>query len=265
MGSRFLAPALLALAGSAAWAQAPAVSDFSWGASASALHRRLEERADDGSRLVRESGPMLRLALDAQLRLANGGALRADAGIAGARLDYDGQTQTGVALSTTTRHRDLDAGIAWRPLSAASWGEAWLVLRAVQQRRTIEGTAIAGGLQETSTYWMPGVRWTHAFAAGGWNWQPAVELRVSAGHDLDIDYRGVFDPSDLKGGRRRDLLLGLEASAPGSPWQWGVEWTHTRQSASAQQPIYRAGAAVGLVRQPRIRIDDLSVRVRRTF
>jgi hypothetical protein len=260
-----LAPALFALATPAAWAQAQAASDLQWGVSASAVHRRLEERADTGARLVRESGPMLRLALDGQLRLGTGGAVRADAGIAGARLDYDGQTQGGAPITTRTRHREFDIGVAWRPLPPSGWGDGWLVLRALQQRRTIAGTALAGGLDETSTYWMPGVRWSHAFEAAGWRWQPSAELRFSAHHDLDIDYRGVFDPSDLKGGRRRDVVLGLEVSASHSPWQWGVEWAHTRQSASPQQALFRGGAAVGNVRQPRIRIDDLSVRVRRAF
>lgn len=258
-------PALCALGAAAAGAQAPAAADPGWGVSVGAVHRRLVERADNGNRLLTESGPMLRLALDGQLRLAGGGALRAAVGVTSGRLDYDGQTQAGVPITTDSSHRDLDFDLGWRPLAPAAWGEGWLVLHAVQQRRQIASTPTAGGLRETSILWMPGVRWSHAFAAGGWQWQPSVELRASVAHDLEVDYGGVFDTSDLEGGRRREVVLGLQATAAGSPWQWSLEWSHARQSASPRQVLYRGGAAVGTVRQPRIGIDDVSLRVRRAF
>jgi hypothetical protein len=251
------------IAAAAAHAQAPA--GLAWTASADLVHRRLVERADDGTRQVEESGPMLRLALAALMQLPAGGALRAGAGAAMGRLDYDGQTQGGTPLSTTSRHSDLTFDVGWRPFAAAAWGESWLVLRALQQRRRIAATAAAGGLDETSTLWMPGVRWSHRFDADGWRLQPSVEVRGSARHRMEIDYGGVFDSSDLRGGRRWEAALAIEASAANSPWNWGVEWTHVRQSASPRQALYRGGSAVGTVRQPRVEMDDVAVRVRRAF
>ena len=124
-------PALGALASAAAWAQAPAAADLTWGASAGALHRKLVERADNGRRLVTESGPLLRLQVDAQLRLAGGGALRAAVGATAGRLDYDGRTQAGTPVGTTSSHRDFDVDLGWRPLAPAPWGEAWLVVHGV--------------------------------------------------------------------------------------------------------------------------------------
>lgn len=260
-----LVPALVALGAGAACAQAPAAPDVSWGVSAGALHRRLVERADDGSRLLTESGPMLRVGLDAEVRLANGGAVQAAFSVAGGRLDYEGRTQAGAPIATRTGHRDLAIELSWRPLAAASWGQGWLTLQGLQQRRQIASTATATGLHETSTLWMPGVRWSYDGAAAGWRWQPSVALRASVHHDLDIHYGGVYDPSDLDGGRRRELALGLTASPAGSPWEFSVQWTHTRQVASARQPIRRGGVAAGTVRQPRVEIDDFGVQVRRTF
>jgi hypothetical protein len=260
-----LVPALLALGTGAAWAQSPAAADFTWGASAGVVHRRLVERAEDGIRLVEETGPMLRLAVDTQLRLAGGGALRATAGAAAGRLDYDGHTQAGVPLTTATRHQDLDLAVGWRPLAPAAWGEAWLVLGVLQQRRTIQSTGNVAGLVETSTLLMPGLRWNHAFDAGGWRWEPSVQARVSVYHELDIDFGGLFDDTRFDAGRRRELVLGLHVSAPQSPWSAGLEWTRARQSASDREPVYRAGAQVATVRHPRIEIDDISLRVRRAF
>lgn len=259
-----VAPALLALAAGAACAQAPADA-VGWGASAEVVQRRLVERADNGARLVKESGPLLRLAVDGQLALANGGALQAKAWGAAGTLDYDGQTQAGIPLTTDSRHRELGLDLAWRPLPAASWGQAWLVLRVLQQRRDIASTPVAVGLVETSDYVMPGVRFSHAFDGGGWRWEPSLELLASVRHRLQVDSHGVFDEADIRGGRRRELVLGLQVSAPQSPWSLALAWSHARQSASPTQALSRNGTTVGTVRQPRVEIDDVGLRVRRAF
>jgi hypothetical protein len=170
-----------------------------------------------------------------------------------------------VALATDTRHRDLDLALAWRPWAPARWGEASLVLRAVQQRRKILTTSAAGGLNETSTLWMPGLRWSHAFGAWGWRWRPAIELRASAGHRLDVDYLGVYDAQTLRGGQRRELLLALEASPASSAWTWALEWTRARQRPSESSTVRHFGLPAGTVRQPAIEIDDVALRLRRAF
>lgn len=265
MAARHLAPALLALAGGAAAAQASDARDLSWGASAGVQHRRLVERADDGSRLVEETGEMLRLGVDGTLRFASGGALRAGAEVAGGVLDYDGRTQTGVPLTTDTRHSEFALHFGWRPWAPMPWGEAWLVVRGLAQRRDIRSTSSATGLQETSTLLMPGLRWTADFAGGGWHWRPSAEIRSSVWHRVDVDFLGLYDTKELHGGHRTEVALGLEAAAGNSPWSWALEWTRARQSASDWETLYRGGAAVGLVRQPRIAIDDVALRVRRAF
>lgn len=257
--------AWLALGAGAACAQAAAEPSDRWGVSAGVMQRRLVEGTDAGMRLVEESGPLLRLTLDGRLDLANGGALHAKVAAAAGTLDYEGRTQVGVPLATNSRHRDLEAGLAWRPLPTAAWGEGWLVLRSVQQRRRIVSTAAARGLAESSDLVMPGVRWSRAFDAAGWRWQPSLELSVSARHRLEVDFGGVFDDATIRGGRRREAVLDLQVAAPSSPWSFGLAWSRTRQSASSTQTLLRNGAAVGSVRQPRIEIDDLSLRVRRAF
>lgn len=258
---RAVCAALLACAAGGAAAQA----DLRWGLSAGLTDRHLTESTESRDRLVAERGPMARLQFDARLTLPGGGALRGEAEIAGGSLDYAGRTQAGVPLSTRSDHRDLSAGLQWRPLPAASWGEAWLTVRVLQQRRDIRSTASATGLLETSDLVLPGLRWSHAFQSGGWRWEPSVEWRASARHDLEVDYHGLFDTSDLKGGRRQETVLGLAVVPGDAPWQVSVEWQRARQVASPRQPLYRGGAPVGTVLQPRIAIDDLTLRVRRAF
>jgi len=229
------------------------------------VHRRLVERADGGQPLVRESGELLRLQVAGTQVLAGGAALRAEVAMAAARLAYRGQTQAGVPLATEDGHRDLALDLAWRPLAPARWGEAWLVLHALQQRRQIASTDTARGLRETSALLLPGLRWRHGFEAADWRWAPSAEVRASLRHRLEVEFGGIFDTADLEGGRRREFVLGLEAAPLASPWRFGVEWTHAGQSASAAQALTRAGATVGTVRQPRIAIDDVTLRVGRSF
>lgn len=248
-------------AGAHAQASAPAAS---WDVSAGLLQRHLVERADDGSRLVTESGPLLRLAIGGALDFAGGGRLRAEARITGGTLDYEAPRGAST-LTSDTRHRDMDFTLAWRPLAPAGWGEGWLVLRTARELRDIHGTATAGGLRETSTLVLPGVRWSREFAAAGWNWTPSLELRASLSHRLHVDYEGVFDNQDLHGGHRNEVALALAAGAPSSPWRWSLEWTHVRQQASDADTVHRGGVAVGAVHQPRIGIDDVMLRATRAF
>lgn len=257
------APLLLALVAGSAGAQDAAAGP--WSARAEVLHRTLRERDDAGRRLVTEDGAMLRLALDAHWPLANGGAVRGTASIAGGKLHYDGQDQSGAPLTTDSRETELGLTFSWRPFAPAAWGEGWLLLHAVQQRRNIASTPTAGGLRETSTLLMPGVRWSHGFAAAGWHWEPSVELRASVQHRVNVDFGGVFDEASFSGGRRWESEMALEASVPDSPWRWGIAWTHARQRASEVSTVSRAGSLAGTVRQPRISIDDVGVRVRRVF
>jgi hypothetical protein len=269
VATRRIAPAVLAAApallASAAAAQLPSAAEAGWGVSASVAHRRLVERADNGRQLLEETGPMLRIGFGGELPLANGGALRAKASVAAGGLDYRGVTQGGSPIETRTGHRDLEARLGWRPWPAASWGEAWVAVRVLEQRRQIASTATAAGLHETSTLWMPGLRWSHRFEGGGWDWEPSAAWHTSVRHHLEVRYGGLFDPSDLKGGRRTELVLGLTASRAGSAWQWSVEWSRARQAASAWQPLYRRGLRAGTVRQPRLEIDDVSLRLTREF
>lgn len=257
--------ATLSLAG---WCAATAAepAPIEWAVSAGLRHRTLTEWSDTGSKLLTEKGPMGRLQLVAQVVAPTWPALEFEAAVGHGNLDYDGQTQAGVPLSTTSRHTDLELGAYWRPLPAAAWGEAWVGLAWLRARRDIDSSPIAGGLDEKSSLVMPTIRWrSPAFAVTG-NTKFGLEAlwRASARHRLEVDYLGLFDNSSFRGGRRREIGLGLTMT-PAETWQWRLEWSRSRQSASNSAPLFRAGALVGSVRQPRVKIDDVSLSLTRRF
>ncbi|AMO23008.1 hypothetical protein GCM10027034_45690 [Ramlibacter solisilvae] len=226
--------------------------------------RTLTEHDAAGARLLRESGPLARLRAAAR-PAAPWSGLDVNAALTLAPLDYQGQTQSGAALSTDSRHRDLELGVGWRPLPASAWGEPALTLSWLDSRRAIAGTSQVGGLTETSSLWLPGLAWRSpvlALAFGRASMQ--LSWRASIAQRLQVDYGGAFDASSFTGGRREEVLLRL-GLASSDAWRWALEWSRTRQAASAPATLYRNAVAVGTVRQPQLRIDDLSLSLTRIF
>ena len=260
--------------GANAWTCANAQSSpVEWRASAAVLHRTLTESSPDGSRLLTEKGYLPRIQLSGQMTVQDSGALSAEASFAQGRLDYEGRTQAAQPVSTSSGHREAELSLRWRPLAPAGWGEAWLGLGWLHARRTIEPSLLAGGLNETSSLVLPGVRWrSPAWASPGGEGpvklQAEAEWRTSARNRLSVDYVGLYDASVLQGGRRNELGVRLslfKAEANGEAWRWTVGWTRTEQRASPSATLFRGGAPVGTVHQPRLRIDDLSLSLSRQF
>ena len=236
-------------------------------ASVALVHRKLTERGPSGATLLTERGWMPQARGSVAKVLPAGGAVAASLALAGADIDYNGQTQAGVPLSTTTRQTEFAADLLWRPFAPLPWGEAWLTLQWLGNHRAIASTATAGGLDETSQATLLGARWTSPSFAAVAGWQAHVEAdgRISVQHRLRVDYRGLLDPSTLEGARKRQWALRLVGARPASPWGWEVEAAHLSQRASDSVPVYRAGSLFGTVRQPALTIDDLTLRVSRRF
>jgi hypothetical protein len=239
-----------------------------WQATAEVQHRTLTEWADSGAKLLTERGPMARVELDATLARTDGPALMVRAALAQGRLDYEGQNQGGVPLTTTTRHTESEAGLHWRPWPRSAWGEIWLGADWLYQRRDIASTPVAGGLGETSTLVLPGLRWRSGgfsfTAAPGLNLELEAQWRTSASHRLSVDYLGAYDASTFTSGHRDEAALRLIASS-GNGWRWTLGFAYVRQSASGAAVLRSGGATVGTVREPAIRIDDASLSVTREF
>lgn len=232
-------------------------------------HRKLIERMPAGGTLLTERGPVAWLQLQAVRPLADGGALGLRAQLAGGDLDYDGQTQTGVPLATTTRHAEGGADLMWRPHAQAAWGEGWLTFGVLVNRRVIRGTPIAGGLDELSSAAMVGVRWrSPAFTpVARWKAHIEAEARTSVWHRLDVDFHGLLDKTHLDAARKNMLTVRVLASPADSPWEWGLEWSGLRQKASEAVGVSRGGVPLPrtTVRQPELSMRDLTLRVGRRF
>lgn len=260
---RSLAVLACSLAACSALAQSP--GERFW-VGTGVVHRTLEEEAN-GARLLSESGPMLEVRAGGRQSLPGGGAVAGELSLAGGSLDYDGQTQAGVPLQTTSDHLDATARLMWRPVAAQAWGEPWLLLGWHHNRRNIKGKAMVSGLREDSSALLVGVRLhspTHQ-ATPQWQLRLEGEALVSLRHRLDVDFMGLYDRARLDGGRQRRTAVRLVATPTGSPWDWTFEWAHLNQAVSPSTALLRGGALMGSVRQPRLSTDDVTLRVSRRF
>lgn len=240
-----------------------------WSASASVVQRKLVERTPSGSPLVTEEGPMGRLGLRVGSPLANGGALAGRLSLTGGDLDYDGQMQlTGTPLVSTTRHLESEADIAWRPLAPAAWGEGWLSLGWLDNRRSIRATAVTRPLYERSSALMAGAMWRSPAigALRGWDLVVEAEARGSLRHRVHVDFYGLLAPNrlTLPGGDKTLFKLRLLAAAPTSPWEWAIEWSRLSQEVSGSVPARGFGLPL-TVSQPELTIRDVSLRLARRF
>jgi hypothetical protein len=262
---RFAGAWFAAMAGSFGIAQAQ-VAPIPYEVSLGVTHRTLTERAAGGTTLLTERGwlPQLRGAMGRSL--PGGGALSAALALSGGDIDYHGQTQAGAGLATTTRQTELAADLMWRPFGPGRWGQAWLGGQLLANRRAIESTPTAGGLDETSRALLVGARWASpSFAAADWQTHLEADARVSIWHRLDVDYRGLLDASSFEGARKHQLALRVVGASQASPWAWEIEAARLTQPASDAVPVYRAGAVFGTVRQPALTIEDVTLRVSRRF
>ncbi|WP_427914358.1 hypothetical protein ACPWT1_05305 [Ramlibacter sp. MMS24-I3-19] len=134
-------------------------------------------------------------------------------------------------------------------------------------RREIESTSSAGGLDETSSAALVGLRWASPTFAPANSWQARLEAdaRVSVRHRLQVDYRGLLDASSFTGARKHQWALRLIGRRAESPWSWEIEAARLTQGASDAVPVYRAGSLFGTVRQPALTIEDVALRVSRRF
>lgn len=217
-----------------------------------------------GRRLVRESGWLPGLALDAAYRAGNlswSGAAdwyRADIG-------YRGQTQTGVAAdsATATTLASVRLGATYAldcdvSITAALEADLW--------RRDIRGTGAALGLQEryrSERFLLGAVKAWHP-AAG----VVAAELAAlfSTPERMRVGFSGLLDTASLETRHARGLRLGTSlrpSFAPALEVRGTYDWI--RIGRSGDVPVMRNGQFAGTVAQPEHVRQGLTLTVSRLF
>ena len=151
-------------------------------------------------------------------------------------LAYQGYTQIGIPLSTTTRlalgNTALRAGYVWR----VSEHDRLTLLGGVEHLqidRQIQPALGALPLHETLNLLRcaAGVQWMHGGDLG-FNWTAGVDLLRSVRSRLKVDTYGLFDPITLRPGAGNDWRAHVQAAYR---WQGGLTMT-VRASKESIRP-----------------------------
>jgi hypothetical protein len=237
-----------------------------WQAQAGAGARAVSHTETDngGRRLVRESGWLPGLALQADYtggKLTWFGALDLYRG----DIDYRGQTQAGVAATsrTATGLAALRFGAAYAiqngySATAAAEADGW--------KRDIRGTGNKVGLQERyrSERFIVGL--SKAWQLPGALAAADVAVLFATPERMRVGFSGIFDPVSLKTKRGHGIRLGAQyrpAFAPALELRASFDWIRIGRSEEA--PVTRDGQFAGSVAQPEHVRQGLSVNVSRLF
>lgn len=222
------------------------------------------EYGTDGHRLVRESGWLPGMALQAGYRT---GRFTWLAGVDWYRggIGYRGQNQAGVATASTTS--------TW--LAAAHLGAAYalgqndsilLAVEADRWRRDIHGTSVGAGLQERyrSTRLVGGTSRVWHAAPGTLSADGALVL--VAPERLRVGFSGVLDPATFQTRRGYGLRLGVGMRPTAAPYlevRGRYDWVRTPRSGDA--PLTAGMRLVGTVAQPEHVRQGLTLTVSAAF
>lgn len=242
----------------------PANAQWQGKAGLAARYASHTEYDSAGRRLVRESGWLPGLALDAARTTGNTTWF---AGVNWYRADigYRGQTQGGAAADSTTA----------MTLATLRLGGAYLLARDVSitaaletdlWRRDIRGTNAAAGLQER-------YRSERLILGASKAWQPAagvvatdLALVLSTPERMRVGFSGLLDTATLQTRSAPGLRVGTSlhpAFAPTLELHGGYDWIRVRRSSDT--PVTRNGQFAGTVAQPEHVRHGLALTVSRLF
>lgn len=242
----------------AGWGSDEAAAPYNLGFGFSLLHFDYREFKENGQQFNRESGyiPGATLTLERSI-----GAWDISGKLAyhSAKIGYDGRTQAGAQILTSTDEAIYDASIqigkqlyiAAQTLPVMLYGEigyrTW--------ERDIHSTPAATGLFETYQwqYVSAGAALPLTKASWGSIWVDAKLTRTYAA-SVDVDFRGLYDQTNLALGNTNGFRVSLPISFP---QQKGVqlkvtpfweEWSFGRSNTAS---LTQYGSVVGTIFEPR--------------
>lgn len=222
---------------------------------------------DDGERLNREQGILFGLHAAAHKEWGRNFA-EADIAWFANDVDYDGQTQNGVPVNTTTDQVVID--------SAALYGRYFQKHKIFQHalvvglgyrywQRDINSTRTALGVLENYTWWYGQLGWRGIYQpTTRSSWLAEVKLLRPFAAEIDIDFRNEFDDTSLGLGEKNGLQLNLRYQFRlAKNWRLDVEGFYTAWDIgrSRQATLRQNGVAIGKVFEPESETRGAGLRI----
>jgi len=217
-----------------------------------------------GKRLVHESDPLYGVDIALGLRRRQFG-VKLDAAYYAGDVDYEGQTQAGTPINSSTDERFVDVSVtgvyqlASVPAVSVYAGPGYRYWR-----REIQSVGASAGLDETYRWWklQAGMNIGWMRAKNHWVFDGSVIRVLSPGVDVDLGNR--FDTAGLNLGDRWGWRVGgrwIRMLSPRLAVTFDFFYERQRLGKSGTQTLRRNGSPVGSIFQPRIEMTNSGILV----
>lgn len=222
-----------------------------------AMNFELEEFSREGDRLVRESGWLN--GIDAAVSVSR---KRLQAGFRVAYysgdVDYDGQTQSGVAADSSTDQKIWDAA-ALAAYRLPYWSEPRTSVYAGggyrHWQRDIQAVGSLAGLKETYRWWSAQTGLNLEWHRGAHLWSLDGRLTRTLSPEVSVDFDRTFDSTDLDLGERWGWIASLAwryRLSPPLSTGLRIFYESWDLGRSDIETLTTNGSAAGTVFQPRL-------------
>jgi len=226
------------------------------------LNFDVKEFDTQGNRLVHESDPLYGIDVEFGLRRRQT-EIKLGAAYYAGDVDYEGQTQAGVPVNSSTDERIVDLSIAavyrpsFVPAISVYGGPGFRYWR-----RDIQPVGTATGLDESYRWWKlqagMSIAWTRA--KNHWMLDGRVTRALSPRVNVDLSDR--FDSAELNLGDRWGWRVGgrwMRVLSPRLEATLDLSYEVQRLGNSDAETLKRNGAPVGSIYQPRIEMKNFGI------
>lgn len=258
LSSARLALLIIGLPPPLGWASQEGVAHVGGNIGLSVMQFDYREFKDDGSQFNRENGVLPGILLGLTYsgndwRVAGNLSHHQD------NVGYEGQTQVGTSIRTSTNESLTDLAIEFSKQVSVSESQNFNLCGGIGYRlwkRDIQSTVSATGLFET-------YRWPYTYVGLQYPlWQETtwgnltIDARLSHTYRpaIDIDFKGLYDSSQLDLGSKRGFRVALPFSIPQTDgYQLNIVpfWEAWEFGHSSSKNLAQNGIVVGTVKEPR--------------
>ncbi|MGI9286115.1 MAG: hypothetical protein ACR2P1_12060 [Pseudomonadales bacterium] len=222
---------------------------------------------NDSERLNREQGNLFGLTAAIQGHWGKN-FVEADVAWFANDVDYDGQTQNGVPVNTTTDQVVVNsAALFGRYFQKHNKFQHALVVGLGYRywQRDINSTRTALGVLETYTWWYGQLGWRGVYQpTSRSSWLAETKLVRPFAAEIEIDFRNDFDNTSLGLGEENGLQLNLTYQFKlAKNWRLDVEGFYTAWDIgrSREATLRQNGVAIGKVFEPESETRSAGLRV----
>lgn len=227
--------------------------------------------SNDGERLNREHGSLFGVTATAHKGWGKS-FLEADIAWFANEVDYDGQTQNGAPVNTTTDEIIANGAVLYGRYFQSRKTFQHAVVAGLGYRywqRDINSTRAALGVLENYTWWYGQLGWrgVYQFTARS-SWLAEAKLLRPFAAEIDINFRNDFDDASLALGEENGLQLNLTYQLRlAKNWRLDVAGFYTAWDIgrSREATLRRNGVAIGRVFEPESETRSLGLRISGTY